>query len=135
MAEPFFRIVIAGNRYEIAGTPLACVGPQTRARQNTHPRWDLRGMVMGGSRLTVRNDRYGCYPVYYFTRRGEVCVSTSIPELLAQGAASRTRRKRNGGFSQTRILRGRRYPVQGDGGRLSDKLHPKIEVASGMRRC
>lgn len=39
-----------------------------------------------GTRLTVRNDRYGCYPLYYFTRPGEICVSTSIPELLAQGA-------------------------------------------------
>lgn len=34
----------------------------------------------------VRNDRYGFHPLYYFTRPGEVCISTSILGLLAQGA-------------------------------------------------
>ncbi|MGE3934449.1 MAG: asparagine synthase-related protein [Rhodospirillaceae bacterium] len=39
-----------------------------------------------GSRLSVRNCRYGLYPLYYFVRDGGICLSMSIPRLLLQGA-------------------------------------------------
>ena len=41
-----------------------------------------------GNRLIVRNDRYGFYPLFYFVRRDEIAVSTSILKLLALGADS-----------------------------------------------
>ena len=41
-----------------------------------------------GSRLIVRNDRYGFYPLFYFVRPDEIAVSTSIFKLLALGASS-----------------------------------------------
>ena len=39
-----------------------------------------------GRQLTACNDRYGFYPLYYCYRRGEVFLSPSIREILAQGA-------------------------------------------------
>jgi hypothetical protein len=42
-------------------------------------RWD-------GRRLTVRNDRYGFQPLFYFCAASEIAVSTSILALLAAGA-------------------------------------------------
>jgi hypothetical protein len=39
-----------------------------------------------GTRLVVRNDRYGFYPLYYFAQAGEIAISTSITTLLQLGA-------------------------------------------------
>lgn len=41
---------------------------------------------MGWQALRVQNDRYGFYPLYYFIRPGEVCVSPSLVQLLSEGA-------------------------------------------------
>jgi asparagine synthetase B (glutamine-hydrolysing) len=40
-----------------------------------------------GNRLTVRNDRYGFYPLYYSLQDNEISVSQSIFRLLAEGAS------------------------------------------------
>lgn len=40
-----------------------------------------------GDRLTVRNDRYGFYPLFYSRQDNEICVSHSIFRLLAEGAS------------------------------------------------
>lgn len=39
-----------------------------------------------GETLTVRNDRYGIYPLYYFATRNGICLSPSLITLLQQGA-------------------------------------------------
>lgn len=39
-----------------------------------------------GETLTVRNDRYGIYPLYWFQRDGAFGLSPSIPALIALGA-------------------------------------------------
>lgn len=39
-----------------------------------------------GDTLTIENDRYGFYPLYYYCTHNEVCVSTSIMRLIAEGA-------------------------------------------------
>ena len=41
-----------------------------------------------GKALVVRNDRYGIYPLYYFSRGNEICVSASLLTLLEQGAST-----------------------------------------------
>lgn len=40
-----------------------------------------------GDRLTVCNDRYGFYPLFYSRQENEICVSHSIFRLLAEGAS------------------------------------------------
>src|SRR5580698_6434795 len=42
-------------------------------------RWD-------GSALTIRNDRFGMHPAYYYADADQVMVSPSIPKLLELGA-------------------------------------------------
>jgi asparagine synthase (glutamine-hydrolysing) len=87
MAEPFFRATTVGRSgYETAGNPLCAFGHKLEPTARDIPDGIFAEWSWDGSRLTVRNDRYGAYPIYYFTRPGEICVSTSIPELLAQGA-------------------------------------------------
>ncbi len=39
-----------------------------------------------GTRLEIRNDRYGMYPLYYYAGRDEFIVSPSICRILARGA-------------------------------------------------
>lgn len=39
-----------------------------------------------GETLTVRNDRYGIYPLYWFRHGGDFGLSPSIPTLIALGA-------------------------------------------------
>lgn len=41
-----------------------------------------------GDRLTVRNDRYGFFPLFYSIQDNEICVSNSIFRLLAEGASA-----------------------------------------------
>ncbi|MEX0928957.1 MAG: asparagine synthase C-terminal domain-containing protein [Balneolales bacterium] len=42
-------------------------------------RWD-------GQELIVENDRYGFFPVYYSSFDRQICISPSIPRLIAEGA-------------------------------------------------
>jgi asparagine synthetase B (glutamine-hydrolysing) len=39
-----------------------------------------------GSTLGVRNDRYGLQPLFYWSRDGEIGISSSLPRLLLEGA-------------------------------------------------
>ena len=39
-----------------------------------------------GERLTVRNDRYGCFPLFYWRTDRSLAVSNSIVQLLNEGA-------------------------------------------------
>jgi hypothetical protein len=39
-----------------------------------------------GSTLTVRNDRYGLQPLFYWCQAGELGISPSLPRLLLEGA-------------------------------------------------
>lgn len=39
-----------------------------------------------GTTLTVRNDRYGLQPVFYWSQEGNLGISSSLPRLLLEGA-------------------------------------------------
>jgi asparagine synthase (glutamine-hydrolysing) len=39
-----------------------------------------------GERLTVRNDRYGCFPLFYWRTDRSIAISNSIAQLLDEGA-------------------------------------------------
>ena len=62
-----------------------------RGHQIRNPRRvDIDGVFVewnwNGTSLTLRNDRYGFYPVFYFANDDEIAVSNSIDSLLAAGA-------------------------------------------------
>ena len=63
----------------------------TRGHQLRNPRRaDSDGVFVqwswNGTSLTLRNDRYGFYPVFYFASDDEIAVSDSIHAVLAAGA-------------------------------------------------
>lgn len=86
MGNPLFRAIKRNGRFEITGSPSVSLGHKLQSSPNATPDGIFAEWSWDGSRLLVRNDRYGFYPLYYFVRKDEVCVSTSILELLAQGA-------------------------------------------------
>lgn len=86
MGNPLVRVVNRDGRFEITGSPSVSLGHKLQISPNGTPDGIFAEWSWDGSRLLVRSDRYGFYPLYYFVRKGEVCVSTSILELLAQGA-------------------------------------------------
>jgi len=86
LGNPLVRAVKRDGRFEITGSPSVSLGHKLQSSRNATPDGIFAEWLWDGSRLLVRNDRYGFYPLYYFVRKGEVCVSTSILELLAQGA-------------------------------------------------
>ena len=74
MDQLFFYGRFSGGTTETLGDAHASLG--NRARDVfVDWNWD-------GERLTLTNDRYGFYPVYYFRRGNEFAVSPSITRLL-----------------------------------------------------
>jgi asparagine synthase (glutamine-hydrolysing) len=83
---PFFHAAFEGGRVITRGMPSVRLGHRI-ARGGDNPsdgifaewNWD-------GERLTVKNDRYGVYPLYYFQTGDTVAVSPSLIRLLMEGA-------------------------------------------------
>jgi asparagine synthetase B (glutamine-hydrolysing) len=80
--EPFIHVVRRPDGFDVAGAPASFNGyelPGNGGGIFAEWRWD-------GEALHARVDRYGCFPLFYFERPGEIAVSTSLARLLAQGA-------------------------------------------------
>ncbi len=86
MERPFFYVRKRGDQLETRGTPRAilthepvengvCRGPFVQWE------WD-------GSRLQIRIDRYGIYPLYYWLHHDGIGISPSIPRLIEEGAST-----------------------------------------------
>ena len=72
--ERFFHARCSGGTTETFGDAWVSLGNRERsvfAQWN----WD-------GEQLTLTNDRYGFYPIYYFRRDNEFAASPSITRLL-----------------------------------------------------
>jgi len=86
MNEPFIHIRRGASGFELKGLGDCVLGHKIQNPART----DVDGIFVewfwDGSRLKVRNDRYGFYPVYYFANADEIAVSTSICRLLESGA-------------------------------------------------
>lgn len=86
MNKPYFFAKIQNNKVETKGGNSCLLGHKidyTPGRKSdgifVEWSWD-------GNRLTVENDRYGFYPVYYYCNGDEICISPSIMRLLEEGA-------------------------------------------------
>jgi asparagine synthase (glutamine-hydrolysing) len=82
--HPFFYARKRGDEIQTRGTTDCVLGHELFGdRQSRGPfaqwTWD-------GRRLEVSNDRYGFYPIYYWTGDNEIGLSPSIPTLLSEGA-------------------------------------------------
>lgn len=87
MDHPYFLVRKVGDGVETRGQPTAGFGHQIPSTSHdvadgvfAHWHWD-------GTRLVVRNDRYGFYPLFWFRLPGGgVCISPSLGTLLQLGA-------------------------------------------------
>jgi len=86
MTEKHFRARKVGEHWETEGLPSCHLGHELPAAQGNKPDGIFAEWSWDGSSLRVRNDRYGFFPLYYFTGDGEIGISTSIPKLLGLGA-------------------------------------------------
>jgi asparagine synthase (glutamine-hydrolysing) len=86
MADPYIHIRRKSNHYEIEGESSCFVGHALPSARYERPDGIYAEWIWDGERLIVRNDRYGFFPVFYFTGKDEIAVSTSITKLLAVGA-------------------------------------------------
>jgi asparagine synthase (glutamine-hydrolysing) len=71
---------VDGQTHCLLGSPVAPDRPGG-PRQGIFAEWAWDGL-----RLTVRNDRYGFYPLFYYQGPHEILVSGSIPKLIELGA-------------------------------------------------
>lgn len=82
--EPFLHLRTGGlGRTEVEGDLRHASGlrPAGAGGEGIFAEW-----AWDGERLTVRNDRYGFQPLFFFAAPGEVCLSTSVDCLLRRGA-------------------------------------------------
>ena len=83
---PYFHARKVGDHFETTGLSSCFLGHKLPRPNSAKPDGVFAEWSWDGSRLCVRNDRYGFYPLYYYTRDGEIALSPSIARLLALGA-------------------------------------------------
>ena len=87
---PYIHLLKMAGEVKVSGSATHFEGNDTGS--NSFADSPTRGVFAFWSwsenRLTIRNDRYGFYPLFYFVRQNEIAVSTSILKLLALGASS-----------------------------------------------
>jgi len=86
MSVHYFRVRKVGERLETEGSPSCFLGHELPPTKANKPEGTFVEWSWDGSRLRVRNDRYGFCPLYYFAREGEIALSNSIPKLIELGA-------------------------------------------------
>ena len=83
--EPYFHAMARDEEVEVFGPPQVFCGhrlPRAGAPDDgVFATWSWKD-----GQLRVQNDRYGIHPLFYFSRPGEVAVSTSLLRLIALGA-------------------------------------------------
>jgi hypothetical protein len=75
--QPFFHARRVEGAIETRGQPRCLLG----RRGGVFAEWEWDGTA-----LTVRNDRYGYYPLFYAARGDEIWISPSVYRLVAEGA-------------------------------------------------
>ncbi len=87
MQEHFLHLQLTEGGVKAQGTDRALLGHMIGRGPKQQPdgvfvswRWD-------GKTLALESDRYGAFPVYYYTRPEEFCLSTSLSALLEAGAS------------------------------------------------
>ncbi|NII11153.1 hypothetical protein [Oleiagrimonas sp. C23AA] len=84
---PYFLVRQVDEILETSGRAEACFGHELPSDNHDVVDGVFARWLWDGRRLVVRNDRYGCYPLFWFRLQdGGVCVSPSIEVLIEQGA-------------------------------------------------
>jgi len=86
MNKPYFFAKIQNNKVETKGEHSCLLGHKIDYTPGRKSDGIFAEWAWDGNQLTVENDRYGYYPLYYYWHNDEVCLSPSIRRLLAEGA-------------------------------------------------
>ena len=88
--NPYFKARMNPAGFEVEGTPACQFGHRLPEGDGIFAAWSW-----DGERLTVTNDRYGFYPLFYSEREGEIAVSSSLAELVRRAPGTPPRRRRS----------------------------------------
>ncbi|OGW97321.1 MAG: hypothetical protein A2Y04_04710 [Omnitrophica WOR_2 bacterium GWC2_45_7] len=83
MGLPYFYAKEKNGRVETRGTCSCFLGHKIDHTPGQRSDGIYAGWSWDGQRLIVENDRYGFYPLFYYCRDGEICLSPSIPQILS----------------------------------------------------
>lgn len=86
MNESFFHVKRLTEGFDARGKANCALGHQI-ARESGNPDGIYVEWNWDGKCLSARNDRYGMFPVFYYSRDGEFAISSSIDQLLNAGAS------------------------------------------------
>jgi len=77
--KPYFYAKKVNGHIEVSGVHSCSLGHTIPGDKNegVYARWDWNGQA-----LTVRNDRYGYYPLYYYQTDDEIAISSSLLKIL-----------------------------------------------------
>jgi asparagine synthase (glutamine-hydrolysing) len=84
--KPYFRVRGSVADLRIDGIPNCSFGHKMDQSTPGKEEGIFAEWKWDGARLTVRNDRYGFFPLFYVHDADGVCVSPSLVTLLEQGA-------------------------------------------------
>ena len=86
MDDIYFYAKRQGPQIKTRGTPTCLLGHQIDSGPSRKPDGIFVHWSWDGARLTVQNDRYGFFPLFYYCKDGEIGVSPSIHRLIKEGA-------------------------------------------------
>ena len=87
MDESFFYAKYENGKTETRGLESSFLGNKIDRGTANRPDGIYAGWKWDGKRLSVNNDKYGYYPLYYYHRGNEISLSSSISKLLNEGAS------------------------------------------------
>ncbi|MCK4882488.1 MAG: hypothetical protein KAS92_05655 [Candidatus Omnitrophica bacterium] len=82
MSVPYFYAKINAGSIRIEGQIESFLGHEISRNGNVLPDGVFAKWSWDGKTLMVENDRYGFYPLYYYCSGKEICVSSSIDQIL-----------------------------------------------------
>lgn len=85
--KPYLLVKVQREKIETQGLDTAEFGHQVNSAATSVPDGIFARWCWDGGRLVVNNDRYGFYPLFWFSGpNGGVCVSPSLTRLIELGA-------------------------------------------------
>ncbi|HJT26335.1 MAG TPA: asparagine synthase-related protein [Pyrinomonadaceae bacterium] len=86
MAAPFFAVRKVNGEYQTQGVAHCSLGHRIPAHNSDKTDGIFAEWNWDGSKLTVTNDRYGFFILYYFASDNEFIISPSLIQVVAHGA-------------------------------------------------
>lgn len=88
LKEPFFYARKSQDKIITRGIPSCFMGHKIQNGKGEKDDGVFAEWQWDGNSLTVKNDRYGFYPIYYYYKESEICISPSIIRLVKEGAVT-----------------------------------------------